>query len=310
MVTDFGYLRPDWITLECDGMSGLSRFPRNPEAIRALARGATPPSLTQRYVDNFRNQAVWDVVFHLSNSLCRPLFPFYRSYQLHHPVIAYLGTGLRLLLRRRRHLVAMDLIATLRRDKSAIYVFPMQMENDFQLRAYSPYPDMKTPMHQVIRSFAKNASVDAHLVIKIHPLDPGLRPWRRLVRKYAAEAGVADRVHYIDGGVLDELLAVASGVVTINSTVGVWAMRAGCPVITLGTAIFDMAGLTFQGELDAFWSEAVPPDPALFDDFATALSETIQIRGVYYEEEGLAAAVEAAAERLECGMLTGVIDRT
>lgn len=300
-VTDFGYLRPDWITLERDGMSGLSRFPRDPDAIRALARGATPPRLAQRYVDNFRNQAVWDVVFHLSNTLCRPFFPFYRSYQLHHPVVAYLGTGLRLLLRRRRHLAAMDLFEVFRRRKTPVYVFPMQMENDFQLRAYSPYPDMKTPIRDVIRSFAGNAAADAHLVVKVHPLDPGLRPWRRLVGRYAAEAGIADRVHYIDGGVLDDLLGLASGVVTINSTVGVWAMRAGCPVITLGTAIFDVAGLTFQGELDAFWSQAAAPDKALFDDFTTALSATIQIRGVYYEEEGLTAAVDAAAARLDRG---------
>lgn len=300
-VTDFGYLRPDWITLERDGMSGLSRFPRDPEAIRTLAQGVPAPSTAQRYLDNFRNQAVWDVVFHLSNTFCRPFFPFYRSYQLHHPIVAYLGTGLRLLLRRKRHLAAMELIADLRRRASPVYVFPMQMENDFQLRAYSPYPDMMTPIREVVRSFARNAAADAQLVVKVHPLDPGLRPWRRLVAACAAEVGVADRVHYIDGGVLDDLLAISAGVVTINSTVGVWAMRAGCPVITLGTAIFDVPGLTFRGALDAFWTEAAPPDPALFDDFTTALSATIQIRGVYYEEEGLAAAVEAAAERLEQG---------
>ena len=307
-VTDFGYLRPDWITLESDGMSGLSRFPRDPDTIRALARGAEPPSLAQRYSDNFRNQAVWDIVFHLSNTICRPFFPFYQSYQLHHPILAYLGTGLRLLLRRGRHLKAMNLIDDLRRRQVPVYVFPMQMENDFQLRAYSPYPDMTTPIREVIRSFARHASADAHLVIKVHPLDPGLRRWDRIVESSAKDAGVAGRVHYIDGGVLDDLLAISSGVVTINSTVGVWAMRSGCPVITLGTAIFDIVGLTFQGTLDAFWSDAIPPDRALFDDFTTALARTIQIRGVYYEEEGLAAAALEAAERLDRGLQRDLVD--
>ena len=307
-VTDFGYLRPDWITLESDGMSGLSRFPRDPDAIRALARDAEPPSLAQRYTDNFRNQAIWDVMFHLSNTICRPVFPFYQSYQLHHPILAYMGTGLRLLLRRGRHLKAMRLIDDLRRQKKPVYVFPMQMENDFQLRAYSPYPDMKAPIREVIRSFAANARSDAHFVIKVHPLDPGLRRWHRIVEKDAREAGVDGRVHYIDGGVLDDLLEISSGVVTINSTVGVWAMRSGCPVITLGTAIFDIVGLTYQGELDAFWNNAVPPDRALFDEFTTALARTIQIRGVYYEEEGLAAAAQEAADRLDRGILGSLLD--
>ncbi len=301
-VTDFGYLRPDWITLELDGMSGLSRFPRDPEAIRALARDAAPPDLEVRYADNFANQARWDVIFHLSNSLFRPLYPFYRSYQLHHPIPAYLGTAVRLLLRRRRHAAATRVIETLKQAAAPVFVFPMQMENDFQLRAYSPYPDMKTPIGEVVRSFAAHAPQDAHLVVKVHPLDPGLRPWKRFVAGCAAEAGVAGRVHYIDGGSLEDLLEGAAGIVTINSTVGIWAMRAGCPVLTLGTAIFDVPGLTFQGGLDAFWTGAMPPDPALFEDFTRALVHTIQIRGVYYEEEGLAAAVRAAVERVDRGL--------
>src|ERR1700741_1031180 len=36
-VTDFGYLRPDWITLERDGMSGNSRFPRAMAPLRERA---------------------------------------------------------------------------------------------------------------------------------------------------------------------------------------------------------------------------------------------------------------------------------
>src|SRR5437667_2109508 len=37
IATDLGYVRPDWLTLERDGMSTYSRFPREPAAIRALA---------------------------------------------------------------------------------------------------------------------------------------------------------------------------------------------------------------------------------------------------------------------------------
>ena len=37
IATDLGYVRPDWLTLEYDGMTTYSRFPREPDAIRALA---------------------------------------------------------------------------------------------------------------------------------------------------------------------------------------------------------------------------------------------------------------------------------
>jgi capsular polysaccharide export protein len=39
VVNDFGYIRPDWITFERNGMSGGSLFPRDPAAIRAMALG-------------------------------------------------------------------------------------------------------------------------------------------------------------------------------------------------------------------------------------------------------------------------------
>jgi capsular polysaccharide export protein len=299
-VTDFGYLRPDWITLEPDGMSGESRFPRDMAMIRALARRSAPADTAARYVDSFPRQAAWDMAFHLSNVFLNPFcFPRYRDYQLHHPVPAYLGTGLRLLLRRRRAERAETVVARLQDEGIAYFVLPMQMENDFQLRAYSPYPDMLAPIRQTIRSMAAHASQEAHLVVKIHPLDPGLRPWRRLVRREAAGAGVQDRVHFIDGGSLDRLLHKARGVITVNSTVGIWGLRVPLPVIALGQAIFDIEGLTFQDGLDRFWTEARAPDSAAVADFVAALANTIQLRGVYYKRPGLDAAVQAAARRLD-----------
>ena len=298
-VTDFGYLRPDWVTFEPDGMSGDSSFPRDPDAILALGRAAPEPDLVQRFQDSFFNQAIWDMAYHLSSSIFRLLHPGYRSHQVHHPALVYVGTGLHLLRVRRTAPAADRVIAALQSERVPYYVLPLQMENDFQLRAYSPFPDMKTPLHDVISSFAAHAPKNTHLAVKVHPLDPGLRSWRRIVRRSAEKWGVDDRVVYLDGGSLPDLLGHARGVVTVNSTVGLWSLRAGVPTMTLGSAIYDVEGLTFQGELDQFWTESPPPRPELLDAFVRAIAATIQIRGVYYRKEGLAAAVQAAAARLD-----------
>src|SRR6266705_4054457 len=45
IVTDLGYVRPDWITLEHDGMTTYSRFPRDPDEICALAAEFAEPEL-------------------------------------------------------------------------------------------------------------------------------------------------------------------------------------------------------------------------------------------------------------------------
>ncbi|MDO9711995.1 capsular polysaccharide export protein, LipB/KpsS family [Paracraurococcus lichenis] len=122
-VTDYGYLRPDWIVLERDGMGAESRFPRDPAAIRALARDCPAPDLRHLYGDDFALQARWDVLSHLASLLPLP-FPHYESYLLHHPVPAYLGTGVRLLRRRRDTARAAEALAALA-PRGPLWLFAM-----------------------------------------------------------------------------------------------------------------------------------------------------------------------------------------
>ncbi|HEB97137.1 MAG TPA: capsular biosynthesis protein [Sedimenticola thiotaurini] len=309
VATDFGYLRPDWITFEQDGMSGESRFPRTPAAIEALAARCPRPELSRRFRDSFPRQVIWDMAYHLSSSLLRPLYPFYRSHQIYHPILVYLGTGLHLLRARLGAAGTERAIRALIGADVPYYLFPLQMQNDFQLRAYSPYPDMRTPIREVMASFARAAPAGARLAIKVHPLDPGMVNWRRFCRGEADRLGLGERVVFIDGGSLERLLDHARGVVTINSTVGVWTLLAGRPLKTLGDAVYDVPGLTFQGGLDPFWTEAAAPDAGLRDAFVRALAGTIQLRGVYYNQPGLDAAVAEAVERLDRNLINEPLPR-
>ena len=296
-VTDFGYLRPDWVTLERDGMNGLSHFPKDPEAVRVLASLCPAPDLSPRFRGSFFRQAATDLAYHLANAV-PGFFPRYRSHLIAHPLLAHLTTGWRQLSGPRNRQLAQRLLADLQTAGEPYWLFPMQMELDYSIRAYSPFEGMVEPLNAVIGAFAK-AAPEGRLVIKLHPLDPGLRSWRRIVARAAREAGVAGRVHFIDGGPLEALIAGARGVVTVNSTVGLMALQAGRPTMALGGCIYAMDGLTFQGPLEAFWTEACVPDPTLVDAFVRAATEVLHVRGGYYSEPGLTAAVSAAAERLE-----------
>lgn len=297
VVTDFGYLRPDWIILERDGMSAHSRFPRDPAAILELAADCPKAELTRIYEDSFWGMALSEMAYHLASHFLAFLFPHYRSFKVENPILAYLGTGWRLLTGRPRGRGAAAVLAGLRGEPC--YLFPLQMENDFQIRAYSPYPDMTTPIAQVIASFAGHAEPGTHLLVKVHPWDPGLKNWRRLVERLARQHGVADRVHYIDGGSLYAMIRHSRGMVTINSTSGLQALTMDVPVIALGEAVFNIPGLTFQGSLDAFWRQAEPPDRRLRDACLDALAACLQVRGVFYREPGLGAAVREAVARLD-----------
>ncbi len=297
-VTDFGYFRPDWITLESTAMGGGSLFPREAAAIHALAGGLPPAQLEPRLADSFPLQAFWDVSYHLASMLPWP-FRHYRSHHLHHPLATYAGIGWRLLRRGAERAEGARVLALAAPHPH--WVFAMQMESDFSVRAYSPYRDMDTPVAETVRSFARHAPADARLVCKVHPLDPCLKRWGRRIPAIAAAAGVRERVLVAHHGPLDAMLSGARGLLTVNSTVGMRALALGRPVKALGRAVWDVPGLTHQGSLDAFWSEGRPPEPRLRDAFMAALQATTQVHGVFYGAAGRALAVAGTVARLHEG---------
>ena len=304
-VTDFGYLRPDWITLERNGMSRDSLFPRDPEMIIKTAEQLPPVDFNLKYHDSFTSMAFAEVLSACGSWLLLFPYPGYRKHHLDNPILFYCGVGLRMLkakqLKKQADKVIDALVADA--DESPFFLFPMQMEMDFQIRAYSPYPDQMTPVRGVIDSFASHAPKNAHLVFKIHPMDPGLRNWRRIIHEIAGTHGIQERIHFIDGGSLERLLRRCAGVVTINSTVGVTTLQFGKPLKVLGDAVYDIEGLTFQGELDSFWKAKLQPDIRLRDDFLKVLGRSIQLRGVYFRKDGRRNAVKEAVARLHKGTL-------
>ncbi|WP_421990658.1 capsule biosynthesis protein [Roseococcus sp.] len=297
---DFGYIRPDWIIVERDGHNALSHFPRDPDAIHALAEGLPPVDESKHFADHFPVQARWDVLFHLAN-LDFWRFRHFQGFQLHPVIPAYLGTALRLILRGRTRRRAEALIADLP-EEAPFFLFAMQMENDYSIRAYSPYPDMDTALREAVRSFARHAPPDAHLAVKVHPLDPGMKRWPSRLARMARQAGISGRVHLVDAIPLDPLILRAAGVVTVNSTAGIRALQLGKPVIAMGDALYRVPDLTHEKGLDSFWTEARLPDVALTDAFLRAIAHYLHVRGGFYSADGIAAAVKATAERLETGL--------
>lgn len=301
-VTDFGYLRPDWITFERDGMGGNSKFPRDPETILKLAAEVPKADLDRRYSDSFWTMAIGDMLYHLGNFCFWWLFPHYRRpYKRDHPLLHYPSIGRRLLFAKAGHSHAAQRLSELVAEKTRYFVFPLQLENDFQIVAYSPFDSLEEAIRLVIKSFSANTKTNTRLLIKVHPLEPGVKNWKKLIFRWARELGVGGRIDYFDGGNLDEIISGSEGMITVNSTAGIRALQLGSPVMTLGDAIYDVAGLTYQGQLDEYWKEAKRPDMELVDAFINVLAGTIMIRGVFYNEPGLGAAVNQAVDRLYRG---------
>ncbi len=303
-VFEEGYLRPHWVTLESGGVNGHSDLPRDPGWYRAQAALLPPLAVecgqdaADPVVSSFTRRALEDLAYNFGYLLLGWSFPFHRTHRPWHPLVEYAGWGTRLLRRRltRGQLAAEAAAAATLPDA---YMFPLQLDCDSQVRQHSSLGGMATAIEMVLASFARHAPAGASLVVKEHPLDNGLRDWRRLVATTAARLGISARVRYIADGDLARLTATARGMVTVNSTSGTLALAAGVPVMTLGQAIYDLPGLTFQGPLDAFWTMAEPPDAALFIAFRRVLAHRCLVRGGFFSTAGVAMLTREAVARLE-----------
>ena len=298
-VVEEGYLRPDWITFEEGGVNGHSALPRDPNWYRErsllLPVWQDPPAVP----GSFRRRAVEDVLYTMSSMAGVWRFPHYATHRPYHQLVEYAGWLRRLALKKRADRAAAVAIDNLGRGSGPLFFFPLQLDDDSQVRVHSPFRAMHLAIEHVLTSFARHAPSAARLVVKLHPLDSGLVDWAAITRYLGVELGIADRLAILDGGDLGKLLALEPAIVTVNSTVGTLALACGLPVIALGKAVYDIVGLTFQGELDDFWRAPAAPDATLFDAFRRVLAARCLIPGSFFNEAGLRLAVDAAVNRLE-----------
>jgi capsular polysaccharide export protein len=298
-VFEEGYVRPHWLTLEKHGVNGRSQLPRD-AAWYLDQRRFTPPSpVGQPTGYNLYERAFHDIRYRAANTLYAPRFPHYRSHRPRNGFFEYSGLAARALRQRRHHQDSDRVIRDLLESKRPYYVFPLQLNSDAQIVVHSPFDGIREAIVKVLTSFARHAPANSELVIKNHPLDTGLIDYRRHTEQLAHELGIAGRIRFIDAGHLPTLLDNARGAVVVNSTVGLSALHHRRPLIALGTAIYNMQGLTWQGSLDDFWQHGEQPDMNLYQAFLDYVVHHTQINGDFYTKTGIAMAVAGAVQRLE-----------
>lgn len=298
-VFEEGYIRPDWVTLELGGVNGHSSLPRDPAWYRATAAALPPVPPHAQVPSSFRRRAAEGLIYNAADVLTRWYYPFWTNHRPWHPLVEAMGWGRKLRRRQERETSAAKLVARLGASGAPYFLFPLQLDSDAQIRLHSPFAGIADAMRLVIASFAAHAPADVRLVVKEHPLDNGVRDWRQETADMAALFGVADRVDYLAWGDIVPVTRRARGVVTINSTSGTLALAEGVPVVALGHAVYDIADITCQDGLDAFWRNPVAPDPATFAAFRRVLVERCLIPGGFFSEEALDKVVRHAIARLE-----------
>nr|WP_301841766.1 capsular biosynthesis protein [Pseudomonas sp. JQ170] len=297
-VFEEGYFRPYWITLERDGVNNNSLLPRDPGWYREVGKHISRYENGNAFKLSFAARAAHDVLYHSGGVLNKVCFPKYRTHAPFNAAVEYAGfirQGIRLLFASRR---ADELVAEVAREHRPTFLLPLQLDSDAQIKDHSPFANMFEVINHVIASFAAHAPTKARLLVKDHPLSPGLVNYRRITEALAQQYGVSDRVDFLATGHMPTLLSHIAGMVTVNSTAGASALLHSRPTFALANPIYAMPGLTQQGSLDDFWQHPEAPDMALFQHFRNTVIHTTQVNGGFYTRCGIDMAVTNCLEVL------------
>ena len=296
-----GYLRPDYITMESGGVNGLSSLPRTREEMARLAATCPTPAVPRK-LGNPQVFKTWMAIGHYAGTIF--MCPFFYHFQTHRPQSAsheVWGWFLRVLSRSRRKKRSAKELKVAYRSRAPYFLFPLQLDSDSQVRRYSPYSGMKEAIACVLTSFASAAPANTHLIIRNHPLDNGLIDYATFIDSFATACGIRERVHFVEGAKANRMLDKSQGVVVLNSTIGLSALRQGKPVYCVGTAIYAMEGLALnhdQMSLDDFWQKARAPQRDALADFERVLKTYALVNGNFYTPEGIDTAIDGILQRL------------
>jgi len=297
-VFDEGYVRPNWITCERDGVNGHSGLPRDPGWYLTVNL-ALPNYGDGRPVRvPLRVRAAQDIAYHVANAVNPVVYPNYRTHRPRPAVVEYAGWARRFTQLSVRERADRRLIHRLLAQGRRLFILPLQLNSDAQIVHHSPFRHMADVITLVLKSFAWHAPPETQILIKNHPLDTGLFPYRRHIARLTRELDLRGRVHYVESGHLPTLFKHAAGVVVVNSTVGLSALHQGRPTKALATPIYDLPGLTSGTDLDGFWRHPDPPDRRLFRAFRNTVIHATQANGDLFSREGIAMAVDGCLRLL------------
>ncbi|MGB0903972.1 MAG: capsule biosynthesis protein CapA, partial [Mangrovicoccus sp.] len=175
----------------------------------------------------------------------------------------------------------------LRRQPYRNHVVLCQLAHDSSLRAHGPFHTDGEFFETVIMAFAEGSTAKDRLIFKAHPLEDNFGEMRQSVASLARDYDLPpERVICLPGGRLAPLLDIATTAITVTSTAAMQALWRGLPLYCFGHTIYDKPGLTFEGNLQDFFTKAAPPDAQAFDILRRFLLAGCQLPGGFYTPKG------------------------
>lgn len=294
-VLEEGYLRPNWITYEPDGVNGFS-------VLTAIDVHELPDKAEigkeSEFPSSFLRYCWLGFLYYFWAFALRPAFPDHVSHRdlgAVEEAMLWLRRLASLPIRRRR---LRQLSTAIDQLKKPVHLVLLQLNGDSQVKVHSDFRSVGDFVKLCISEFAASGAVDSLLVFKNHPLDNGVIPLRRLISQEAEQNGVAGRVLFADGGNLVSLLERSVSAISINSTACHQALRRGIPTLLLGRSVFNHALIVSRMPMREFFNLRPQKNRADYDRLISYIVKTSQINGGFYGGEGIAVLIPRLIDRL------------
>ncbi|MBN2524967.1 MAG: capsular biosynthesis protein [Deltaproteobacteria bacterium] len=276
-----GYLRPNFVTLEKDGVNGHSLMSKNPEFY--ISQNMTAKQDIRPVGRSFWIGTLYTTLYYVSTALSRWRYPHYvhhRTTSVFHHAMCWVRGYFRKLYFAATEKKYMKELTT--KWSHRYFLFPLQVHNDYQFH-HAKYEKIEDCIEEVFHSFSTDAPRDNMLVVKHHPADRPYRDYTKLIRYLSARYQMQDRVLYVHDLHLPTLLQHARGTVLMNSTVGISSIHHQTSVKVLGSSIYNIPGLTHQGTMKEFWTNPGEPDMILYNHFRGWMEHNNQFNGNFYK---------------------------
>ena len=283
-VFEEGYLRPWWVTYERGGSNG--RSPLHTLSLEQMFASLKEPYRGVQAPEGWGalyRHMVYGALYHAAVLAGGERVPSHREVPVSKEALLHV---IRLFAAPRHALERRLETWWIRKRGNPFHLVLLQLDHDANFRDYGPFPDTETFVEAVIREFAAGAREHHRLVFKAHPLEDGRVPLRRLIARLTRDYGLKDRVSYVPGGRLGDLLDACQTALTVNSTAAQQALLRGRPVKALGSSVYSRPEFVSDQSLADFFASPRPPDRHAYSMFRQFLLETSQIPGSFYAKPG------------------------
>ncbi|KGQ70972.1 capsule biosynthesis protein [Chelonobacter oris] len=279
-----GYFRPDYITLEKNGVNAFSTIPRDKTFFMHICPQAPEPLSTEKVAQGFLPMAKLAVCYYWNAYTKRRHYPYYQHHRILNIFYYIKLWGISGIKRLNYALRDRTFARKVEQGRfGRFYILPLQVYDDSQVRVHSDYSSVESFLTAVLDSFVKHAPADLTLIVKHHPMDRGFIDYGKTIKAYIARnPALKKRLFYIHDVPMPVFLRHGEGMVTLNSTSGISALLHGMPVMILGRAHYNIPGLTYQGKLEAFWHNPGKPDMDLFSAYRRFHLNKTHINGSFY----------------------------